>query len=204
MHWEVSTSDGILVFKCLLEVWPCVFIRYANVLGHGGRTYQSRNTRCDVAVFCSCDIEPGQMSIFISCIDYFGHVICPRRLQISMRTVETVEWFVHPINVWELRLISGLCSLFVSCSAESVHISVLLNKNLPKGHLQTFHELMKHEIGSMQALQVKLIEPPVPVLQCSDGNYMVRTDECNKQARYVLLPKGQLLPTGMWRMVPFT
>ena len=138
---------------------------------------------------------------FTDKIDYLGHVIRPGKLQIAEHTTDAIRQLQAPTNLTELRSFLGLCNVFRRFVPNFARIAAPLNRKLRKGEPTVFGPLNEEEMGALEELKKRLIEPPILTLPRRDGRYTVDTDACDKQVGCVLLqeqPEVPARPIGYW------
>lgn len=114
--------------------------------------------------------------IFTNCIHHLGHVICPECVEGSTRKIDAVQRINHPTILWELRTFHGLCNVFRRFVPNFDNVVAPRNKKLRKGHLQTIDGLSNEKNPASETLKAELVEPRVPALQRSQGDYKIDTE----------------------------
>lgn len=94
-------------------------------------------------------------------IDYLGHGIRPRCLQIATHTASTTKELNLSTNVSVFRSFYGLQNNFCSFISSFVRIATSLNNKLKKGRPKHFGALTEKELLAMHKLREKLVSPPI-------------------------------------------
>lgn len=117
-----------------------------------------------------------KLKCFLKTIDYLGHVICPRHLEITPYTINDICGLQPSTNFNELRPIPGLCDVFRSFIPNFLRIVPQLNRKLCKDQLSTFGILSEDEINLLNTVRDALIFPPLLVLSNSTGHMTKYTE----------------------------
>lgn len=138
---------------------------------------------------------------FTETINYLGHVIRPRRLDISSHTTDAIRGLKALTSLTELRSFLGLCNVFRRFVPNFARLAAPLHQRLKKDQPATFGSLNEEELNSMNSLKNALISPPVLALPNNSGHLTLDTDACNVQVGCVLLqqqPDDTTKPIGYW------
>lgn len=126
-------------------------------------------------------------SFFDSSINYLGHFIRPEKLEVASRTVDAVRDFQPSTDQSELQSFLGMCNVYRRFASNFAQIAALLTKKLKKGEPFRFDELEDNEREAFNALNSRLITPPILVLPRYELKYVLDTDACYHQVGCALL-----------------
>lgn len=119
-------------------------------------------------------------------MDYLGHVIRPRMLEIASDTTDAIKELRPVTNITELRSFLGFCNIFRKFVPNFKHIAEPLNRKSQKAHPKEFQGLAAVEAIAMKEFQIRLIAPPVLALPFAYGHITLDTEACNVQVGWVL------------------
>lgn len=101
-------------------------------------------------------------SFCTSTIDYPGHDVRPRRLEID--TADTIRYLQQPRDITKLRSFIGLCNVFTRLVFRVVRMAVPLNRKLQKDHSKELGPLKKNGYMATTTFREILISPPILAL----------------------------------------
>lgn len=103
------------------------------------------------------------MPFFSDAMDYLGHVITAKKLQVAINMKDTVETLKCPTNTTNLRSFVGLCFLYRRFLQNFSSKADPLKKLLKKEALTKF-DVNEDERAVVDELKQNLIEPPMHAL----------------------------------------
>lgn len=121
--------------------------------------------------------------------DYFGHVICPRRLELASHTTDAIHRLHPPSNRTELPSFLGLCDVFRQLVPKFAQIAAPLDQRLMKNQLPSFPSPNSDEHYATETLKNALISLPILALPYSGRYIMLDTDTFNVSTCCSLLQK---------------
>jgi Reverse transcriptase (RNA-dependent DNA polymerase) len=71
-------------------------------------------------------------------VNYLGHAICPGRLAVAQKSIDTVEKAIYPTKRTELRSFLGMCNVYIRFVEAFAKIAAPLTDFLKKGQPETF------------------------------------------------------------------
>lgn len=130
-----------------------------------------------------------KFTFFMDTIDYLGHVIRLKRLEIANHTAEAIHGLRPPTSLTELRSFLGLFNVSRRFVPKFARLAAPLNKRLRKDQPFTFGPLNREEMATLDVLKNALIFSPILAPHNSSGNITLDTDACDVQIGCVLLQK---------------
>lgn len=146
-------------------------------------------------------LRRAKCAFFETEVDHVGHIIRPRKLELSMTTCIALKRALPPTTQTELRSFLGLCNLFRRFVPSSACIPVHLNRKLEKHQPVGSTHLSDEEFQSFDRLKPISVSPPILVLPGKCGTYMLDTDACEDQLSCALLQAQEDTsnhPIGYW------
>lgn len=122
-------------------------------------------------------------------IDFLGHVIHLRRLELASQTTNAICELQPSTNLTELRKILCFFNVFQRFVSSFAQIVAQLNQHLKNNQPSTFTPLNGNKLHVMKALKNALKSLPILVLHYSGGHMTLEIDAYNVQIGYVLLQK---------------
>lgn len=89
---------------------------------------------------------------FTNNINYHGHVIRPRKVEISLHTGDVIKQVIEPRIVIEIRSFSGLCNVFGGFVSNLIRIAAPLNRIFQKDQQKDFGPLNDNERRAVKHL----------------------------------------------------
>lgn len=120
-------------------------------------------------------------------INYLGHIIRFRGLEIASYTKNAINGLQPPANPTERHSFPRLCNAFKRFVQNFARMAAPLNAKLRKDRPKVFGPVYDEELKSMILLKDALISPPVLELLNSIGLIILDTEVCNIQGECVLL-----------------
>lgn len=149
-------------------------------------------------------------------VDYLGHIICERRLELASLTTKTIRTFLsdtvdnlgHEIRLMrlelalhttdascglqsrttftELRSFFGKSKVFQRLFSNYTLVAALLNQRFKKDKPTLYSPLDSNELHAMETIKNDLIFPPILVLSYSGEHMTSYINACNVQIGCVL------------------
>jgi hypothetical protein len=148
-------------------------------------------------------LKLSKFRFFQDSVDYLGRVICPGKLAVAQKNIDTLAQAHYPSTRTELRSFLGMCNVYRRFLPVFARISSPLTDMLKKGEPDTFVELTNARQEAFSTLKQKLVKPPKLTLPRDSAPYTLDVDACDSQLGACLQQEqidGQ--PISLWLLFP--
>lgn len=189
MPWSLPAHYGSRFCSRELVICLCILEWYCDLL----RVYRRAHRTCPQSLRLTplndadVTLRLKKSKFFTESIDYLGHMILPRSLEIASHTTDTIRGLQPSTNVPDLRSFLRLKTVFRCIVPNFARIVAPLNRKLCRDQPPIFGTLSKDDLNSLNTLKDALIAPPVLALPNSTGHMTLDTNACDVQAGCIFL-----------------
>lgn len=199
--WNLPKGDGCHIITTAMEVGTLMLGKHCHFLGNRPRASNLPRTGIDATVKCRHNAWIKKCSLSVEKIDYLGHAIQPRKLEIAETTTKAIRELQDPKIQTEVRSFLELGNVFRRFVPKFSKLTAPLNKKLRKDPPKSLLELTIQEKQWVDDLNETLTNPPILALAWATSHYTLKTDAYDTQLGCVLLqqqPDRPEKPIDYW------